>query len=484
MKATSIYGGVQVSQIIVQIVKSKFIAILLGPGGMGIVGLLTSTIGFISGLTNFGLGISAVKNVAAADASGDSERVAIVKTVLQRWVWATGLIGTILTLFLSPWLSIITFGNQDFTIAFIWISVTLLFNQLSIGQLALLQGLRKINYLANANLTGSLLGLFIAVPIYYRWGIDGIVPVIISTSLANMFRSWYFANKVKIGKIKISRATTLHEGKEMLRLGFMISLSGIINAGASYILGIYIRNIGGVEQVGLYNACFAIINIYTGMVFSAMATDYYPRLSAVAQSNEKSKEVINQQAEIAILILSPVILIFLVFINWVIIILYSTKFIPINEMIHYSALGMFFKAASWSISFIFLAKGASKLFFWNELIANINLLVLNVISYKYFGLTGLGISFMVSYILYLIQVYVVARLKFEFSFNTAFYKIFSLQFGMAVLCFVVVKLFISPYSYAIGSLFVVLSIYFAYKELDKRIDVKSIILSLKNRLSK
>ena len=44
MKATSIFGGVQVFQIFFQVIRSKFIAVLIGPVGMGIVGLLTSTL--------------------------------------------------------------------------------------------------------------------------------------------------------------------------------------------------------------------------------------------------------------------------------------------------------------------------------------------------------------------------------------------------------------------------------------------------------
>src|SRR5690554_1976404 len=76
VKATSLFGGVQFFQILISVVRSKFVAILLGPSGMGIVGLLTSTTGLITGLTNFGLGTSAVKNISEATATSDNERIA------------------------------------------------------------------------------------------------------------------------------------------------------------------------------------------------------------------------------------------------------------------------------------------------------------------------------------------------------------------------------------------------------------------------
>jgi O-antigen/teichoic acid export membrane protein len=231
----------------------------------------------------------------------------------------------------------------------------------------------------------------------------------------------------------------------------------------------------------MYNAGFAIINTYVGMIFTAMSTDYYPRLAGVSHSNIISREVINQQAEIAILLLAPIILVFLVFINWVVITLYSSKFTPINDMILYAALGMFFKAASWSMAFIFLAKSASKIFFWNELITNVYLLALNLLGYKYFGLLGMGISFLVAYFLYVLQVFFIIRYKYQFSFTPAFYKIFILHFALAIVCLVVVKILPSPFSYIVGSHFIIASSYFAYKELDRRLDIKAVISDIKNR---
>lgn len=484
MKATSIFGGVQVFQIIIGIIRTKFIAILLGPLGIGIAGLLNSTTGLVAALTSFGLSKSAVKDIAAANSTGSNVRVSTIATVFKRWVWITGLLGTVLTATFSSWLSQITFGNKDYTYAFIWLSITLLLNQLSSGQAVLLRGMRHIRYMAKSGMIGSVIGLLTTIPLYYFFGVKGIVPAIIISAVTTLLLTWHFANKLNIKPIYVSKARTIAEGKGMLKMGFMISLSGLITLGASYIVRIFISNTGGVEQVGLYSAGFAIINTYVGLVFTAMSTDYYPRLSAVAHSNKESRIAINQQAEIAILILAPVIMVFLVFINWVVIILYSTKFIPINDMILYAAMGMFFRAASWSIGFIFLAKGSSKLFFWNELIANIYLLGLNVLGYYLLGLTGLGISFLVSYILHMIQLSIVSKLKYEFFYTPAFYKIFTLQLLLAIGCFVVVKLTESIYSYTLGSIFILLSGILAYHELNKRLDIKSIFFAMKNRFLK
>ena len=475
MKATSIFGGVQVFNILISIIRSKFVAVLLGPAGMGIMGLLNSTIGLISSITNFGLGTSAVKDISIANNTGDNQRIALVATVFRRLVWMTGILGAFSVAILSPWLSQLTFGNKNYTLAFLWISITLLFKQLSSGQLVILQGLRKLQYLAKANVLGSFLGLFITLPLYYLYGVDGIVPGIIGSSFMTLTLSWLYSRKVVFEKVTITGNQLIHEGKNMLQLGFMISLSGLLAVGASYLVRIFISRTGGVEQVGLYNAGFALINTYVGLIFNAMATDYYPRLSSVAHDNILCKQRINQQAEIALLILSPILIIFLFFINWVVILLYSSQFVAINSMIYWAALGIFFKAPSWCIGFIFLAKGDGKIFFWSELTANLYILLFNLLGYHYWGLTGLGLSFLVSYFLVLLQVFFISKIKFAFSFEIAFLKIFIFQFGLAIISFLIITFLPKPYSYFIGVGFIIVSGWNSIKELNKRLGFLSIL---------
>jgi O-antigen/teichoic acid export membrane protein len=481
MKATSLFGGVQVFNIIIAIIRSKLVAVLLGPAGMGIMGLLSSTTGLVSSLTNFGLGTSAVRDIAAANESGNKNRINKVVTVFRRLVWITGLLGVGSTFILAPWLSELTFGNKEYTVAFIWLSITLLFNQLTSGQNVLLQGMRKLKYLAKANMLGSFIGLIISAPLYYYYRIDGIVPAIILTALFSLAISWYFAEKIKIKRAVVTTEETIFEGKGMLKMGFMLSLSGLITAGASYLVRIFISNTGSLEDVGLYNAGFAIIGTYVGLVFTAMSTDYYPRLSSVAHSNKKGNLLINQQAEIALLILSPILAIFLIFINWAVIVLYSTEFIPVNELIQWAALGMYFKAASWAIGFVLLAKGASQIFFWSEVAANAYLLLFNILGYKYFGLTGLGFSFLISYIFVLLQVYFIANYKYGFSFSPQFYKIFTIQLTIGLLCFAINFFIATPWNYIVGLPFLFISMWYSFKELDKRMDLKGIINNYRNK---
>lgn len=465
----------KVFEIIIKIVRSKVIAILLGPEGIGIQGLYNSTIALVTGLTNFGIGTSAIKNVAEANATENTNRVAVVVTVLRRIVWITGLLGSFITLILSSFLSEMTFGNKDYTIGFIWLSITLLLNQISSGQLVLLRGMRKINYMAKSSLSGAVIGLVVSLPFYYIYGIDGIVPAIIVTSLATLLRTWYFARKVEVKKVDVSLNTTVNEGKEMVIMGFMLSITGLYVLAKSYGIRVFIGNLGGFEQVGLYTAGFSIINIYVGMIFTAMATDYFPKLSAIANDNLEVKKLINQQSEISILILSPILVIFIVFIGWITLLLYSSKFLPINSMLQWAALGMFFKATSHSIAYVFLAKGDSKLFLFNELIAGTITLFLHLLGYYLGGLKGIGIGFMVGYFYYTFQVYFLSKWKYNFSFDKEVIFLIVKHFMLLFIC-LLINVFISkPYNYLISSPFILLTLWVTFIDINKRIGLKSLL---------
>lgn len=472
LRATSIFGGVQVFNILISIVRSKIIAVLLGPAGMGIAGLLTSTTGLMSALTNFGLGTSAVKDIAEAHGTGNNHRIAQTVSVFRRLVWLTGLLGALLMLVLSPWLSELTFGDRSYTWSFVFLSVTLLFSQLTAGQNVILQGTRQLKYLASANMIGSVVSLLITVPLYYFYGLEGIVPALIVMSIATLAVASYFSRKVTIPFYSPSLLEIKEKGKGMLKLGFFLSLSGLIATLVSYLLRIYISNTGSVEDVGLYSAGFQIIGTYVGLVFTAMGTDYYPRLAGVANDSEKSKDLVNQQSEIAILIIGPIVLLFIIFINWVVVLLYSNKFIAINEMMRWAALGMFFKAASWPIGFIFIAKGDSKTFLKSELLAHSYTLILNITGYCLFGLKGLGISFLVSFILVYIQVYIIAYYRYGFKHEFPFLKLFSIQIIFSIIVFLLINFQKESHLiYVLFSFFVISSITHSLKELDRRLQI-------------
>lgn len=476
MKATSLFGGVQIISIFISILRSKFVAIFLGPAGMGVVGLLQSAIDLIAGITSFGLGTSAVKDIAEAVGSNNSERIGIVVKVVRRLVWFTGLIGAFLTIVFSSQLSQLTFGNTEYTYAFIWLSITLLLNQLSLGQSVLLQGFRELKLMAKSSLLGSFLSLFITIPVYYQFGEKGIVPVIILTSASTLLLTWYFSRKLKVKNIELNTADTIAEGKSMMVMGFMISLSSLLTIISSYVIRMYVNNTGSIDDVGLYSAGFVIINTYVGLIFTAMGTDYYPRLAQVNQDNSKLRILVSQQAIVALLIIVPLIVLFLIFSPIAIQLLYSKQFLPIEGMVTWGILGMFFKAVSWSLGFVLFAKNDSKLFIWTAIGFNAVFLLNNLLGYYIWGLTGLGITFLVNYAIHFFVLFFITSKRYQFYFDSYFYKIFLYSLIVSTFGFLCTLIDQPLYRYLVGFVVAVFTMIFSFIELDKLLNIKELFI--------
>ena len=465
-KTTSIFGGIQVFNILISIAKSKIIAVLLGPAGLGIISIFNSTATLIASCTNLGINVSAVKSIASAAQPENKYHQSVIIAVIKKMIWYTGILAFLVTVAISPWLSKISFGNTSYTFSFALLGLSLLALQVSNGQNAILQGLRQVKLIALSSLVGAVLGLLLSVPLYFYFGADGIVPALVATSMVAVLTSWYFLNKTAIEKVVVNLSVVKKEGKGIIKLGFLISLTSIFPAIVAYIVRLFIANVGNIEDVGLYTAGFAIVGTYVGMVFSAMSTDYYPSLAEVAGDNSKCTEKVNQQMLVSILILAPILTILIVFIKIGIIILYSSKFLGTVKMMQWASLGVFFQAFSFCIAYIFLAKGDSKLFFWNELIPNLYVLILNCLCYYVYGLEGMGISFLIGYFFYFLQVYIVAKTKYDFKLNFRIINICSLHLLLTTSAFMSVYFLIPFYGYLFGIIIIVISIFLSIKVLE------------------
>ena len=397
-KATAILGSVQLFNILIAVVRNKCISILLGPAGMGIMGLLTSATGTITGFTNLGITFSAIKNIASAYEKGDYTTLGKVLYVLQRCIWTTGLLGAIVCLSLCRQLSQWTFGNTDFTISFAFLSISLLLTQLTNGNLLILKGCRNINYYAKANVWGNFLSLFITVPLYFWLGIDAIVPALILFSISTFLCAYFYRSRLRLVQIRTERGEFKEISKDILIAGIAFSAADFFPLMASFYIRTFISNNGGLTDVGLFSAGFAILNGYVGMIFTAMSTDYIPRLSAVSDDDHQLELVINQQIEMSILLLFPLIVLFVIFGKLVTLILYSSQFYPMIEMIYWGGLGMLFKVPNWCFGCFLIPKRESKAYFCFSILSALFYLGMNMLLYRMWGVKGLGISFLLSHI--------------------------------------------------------------------------------------
>ena len=484
LKATSLFGGVQIYKILIQIIRSKFIAILLGPTGIGISNLLSSTTATITAFTGIGLSSSAVKNISEAYASKDEGRLLNVISVFRRLVWVTGLLGAIVCAVLSPYLSQLAFGNKNYTIAFIILSVTLLFEQLTSGQNTVMQGMHRYRYMAKSAVIGCTIGLLTTVPLYYFWGIDAIVPVLVISSITSLMLSLFFYRKIGVRTVPISRPTMITDGKNMVFMGLSLSLTTMVGTAIGYFVKIFIERYGGVSEVGLFAAGFAMVNTYVGLVMNAMSTDYYPRLCAVNSDTRQLCTTVNNQMQLSFILLAPLISTFIVFSHAIVIILYSDKFIPVEGMMYWAMIATYFQLFSWALSLSFVAKADYKTLIINEICANFYVIPSQLIGYRIAGLTGIGIAYLFNYIMYSLQVYITCKRKYGIIVFKESFVVFIKQLPIIWCCLLTTIFVDNAYKFIVGAFWVLVSCTIAYRDLDSRINVRDIITKFIYKMKK
>lgn len=484
MKATSIFGGVQVFNILITLIRGKVVALLIGTAGMGLNGLLLSALNFIKTLTSLGVAESAVKDIAKAYNSNDNLHIRTTFQVFKRLIWFTALLGIVATIVFSPLLSKFAFGDASKTTSFIWLSVTFILGALSGGVYTLLRGTRQLKYLAQANIFGGIVGLVVALPIFYFYGIEGVVPAIIITALANYLVSLYFRRKIQFEPIAVSWQETFHLGKPIVKLGLSLTFINILSSAIAFALTAFISKTGTLSDVGLYSAGNSIVEGYVGMIFTAMATDFFPRLSGVIDDEKKWKKLVNEQAELVLILLGIVLILLLTTTPILIRILLSKEFLASQKFIMWAVLAIPLKGLVWVVGYIILAKGKNKLFITVEIIANLIVLIFNILFYHFKGLTGLGISLFISYLIVAIYMLAILSKKYDFHFSISIYKLLVFSIISLSLCLSSIYFIAEYYSFYIQFGIVLITVTYYFYELNRRINIKDTFLILKNKFIK
>ena len=167
LKSSALVGGSSAINIAIGIVRTKAMAILLGPAGYGLFGLYGSIATLAQSIAGLGVNSSGVRQIAAAVGSGDSDRIALTTAVLRRTSIVLGAFGALLLVVTSRQVSTVTFGNNQHAAAVCLLSVSVFFQLVSWGQTALIQGMRRIADLARIQVLGALFGMICSVTLVY-----------------------------------------------------------------------------------------------------------------------------------------------------------------------------------------------------------------------------------------------------------------------------------------------------------------------------
>ncbi len=394
MKVMSIFGGVQVMTILCAVVRTKLVALWIGAAGVGLFGIFNSAIEMVSSLTMLGIDTSSVRDMAAAPSS----RQGLMASVVRRWGWLLGASGALVITVLSPLLSLYSFGDTAHGWQFVALGICVFFGALTKTNLAILQGFRRYRNLARASVWGAIAGVAISAPLFYFFGIDSIVPALIGFALVSYIAA--ALNSEKLQPTKIDRKKMWEMGGGFLRLGAYMTVAAFAANLVNYLFMSWLNGAADVATVGYYQAGYTLFFRYAGLVFTAIVVEYYPRLSSVASKPRATSTFVNHEATLLMWILLGIIPAFIVAAPLLVRILYTDDFMAVIPLVTLGITGTVLRGISWCMSFTILARGDGRLFLITEVVSESLALVLNIVGYRLWGLTGLGAAYVVWYAAY------------------------------------------------------------------------------------
>ena len=477
ISVTSLFGGLQVFLILIGAIKGKIIAIYIGAEGLGQLTLFTSILEIVNLVCTLGFGYSATRLVSKAHEANSYYEIRKILSIVSKILLFSSTVGVILLILFSKNISHIFFGDNTLFMSIIFLSGTVFFTVFLNRNNLFLQSFNEFKNLAKSNLFGAFFGLLGSFVFYYYYGINGIVPSIIFTSISIFLSSTFYFKKLKLEPIKISLNHAISEGGPMIKLGLVMVLASIIGSLVKNFINIFITNYGGVADLGLYNAGHTIALSYVGMIFTAMSYEYFPRLSRISEDNKKVSEAVNQQSEIIFLTLLPILVVLICFTELIINILLTSEFYVIIKFIRILSFSILINSAAFTISYIPIVKGNKKVFFlFNSLIPGISALLLFSGGYYFGNLTGLAIGICLVSIIHFSFMFIVCKKLYEFIISKKFILFFGVNLITISTAFLITN-FESNLKY-LNIFVLIFSFWYSLYHLNKLVDISGIINNL------
>jgi PST family polysaccharide transporter len=434
LKSSSIIGGASVINIVIGLVRTKIIALLLGPAGIGLVGLYTGLMSTATAVTTMGIGTVGTRQIAEAISQEDERAVSVVRRAMFWGALLLASAGALVVWSLREVLAIRVLGSAEHATIVGWLALGVALSVAGASQGALIQGMRRIGDMARLSVYGSILNTVLGVALLLQWGQAGLVAyVLIGPLMSFLLGHWYVSRLPKVTSRDISMQEMAHQWQTLLRLGIPLMGAALVGTLVQLWIRVEVGNTLGAESLGHFQAAWTISMQYIGFVLGAMGADYYPRLTGIINDHQAATRLVNEQTEIALLLSAPIFIAMIGLTPWIIHLLYTAAFLPAVDVLRWQILGDVLKVASWPLGFVILAAGAGKTFFLTE---TLTFLLMGGLISGFSSIIGLqitGIAFLASYTFLLPLVYMLAKRRIAFQWQSNVRRLFLSVLALCIL---------------------------------------------------
>jgi O-antigen/teichoic acid export membrane protein len=444
VKNTLLFSGVHATQLVSNLLKSKIIAANLGPSGFGVYSLLINILSLIQQIAACGLDFAAVREISEAKRDNDKNQLGRIWCIFSFWLYLSSIVGAVAFLVSVPFLSDLNQLDPRYKRIHIvlLLSFTIALNILSAGYNAVMQGVGEIRGLAKSAILSSIIGTTLSCVSYFVLKIDGIPLALGLSALTNLWFNIYYYRRIRFPYVRINFSDRISGGLTLLRFGFSKMIASFIGVFCTSIIYYYIKEKGGIHEIGLYQAAMMLPFQLIAVLFTVLTVDYFPRLAASVNDLDRTNSTINDQTEIMVALIIPPLIVLVIYAPYIIPVLLSNEFSDIQNLMRLVIIGVFITSAKQPLDLLAYAKGDYKVFLSLSAIGGISLIACTITGYKIWGLQGVGCMYILHSLICSILIYLASKYKYKYVYTKKLRAQF--PFGIVQISLVTALLILFP----------------------------------------
>lgn len=397
---TSVLTGIStIIKLISAFVINKIIALYIGPSGLAIVGQLQNFTTIITTFSNGAISSGIVKYTAEYQTIEQKQKIFSSSIVISL---ICSLIISIILFVFRDYLSEFILKDNKYSNIFLIFGVTVFLFALNMVLISILNGQKEIKKFVLVNISGSIFSLIFTSFLIMQLNLMGALYAMVLNQSVMFFVTLAFVLKSSWFKLEyFIKGLDKESLSKLSKYSLMAMVSALTVPVSHLIIREYIGENLGWDSAGYWQGIWYISTMYLMLVTTTLGVYYLPRLSEIEDNKELKKEIFSGYK-----IIMPIVIIssFLIFLlkEYVILIAFSTDFLPMMELFAWQLLGDVIKIASWLLAYLMLAKAMTKIFIYTEVLFSALFVVMSMIFVNEFGLIGITYAYAFNYFIYLL----------------------------------------------------------------------------------
>ncbi len=407
---TSLLNGVAVAvKVMAAMALNKILAVYVGPAGYGIIGQFQNALAVIVNLAG-GVVATGVTKATAEHFDDAARQHGVWRTAIRLSLGASVLSGVVL-LSLQSHLSEALLQSARLASVFVALALTLPATAANNILLAVVNGKKEVGIYVAANIFGSLITMTVTGLLAWQFGLHGaLVACAIAPSLALLSTAAMVSRRPWLSAAALWGPVDRPAMKELSGFALMGITAALATPIALMLIRQNVTDTLGLTAAGYWQASWKISEIYLMLVTTTLTLYYVPRLAEIRSGSELRREVWKVYRFVIPVVLAGAATIY-VLRHFIIGLLFSADFQPMEALFPWQLAGDVIKIGSWLLSCIMLGRSMVKAYIATEIIFSASFVLLSWVCVARFGITGVPIAYAANYVLYWIAIGLVVRRK-------------------------------------------------------------------------